>query len=65
MTNLLTQAWLEYVAGVAVLVTGWAGAQALKALRRRRRRRPPAELPQVSTQGAELPQVPAPDRASE
>ncbi|MEW1753475.1 hypothetical protein [Streptomyces angustmyceticus] len=55
MTDVLTQAWPEYVAGVAVLVTGWAGAQALKALRRRRRRRPPAELPQV----------PSPDGANE
>ncbi|MFJ9473080.1 hypothetical protein [Streptomyces caniferus] len=54
MTDVLTQAWPEYVAGVAVLVTGWAGAQALKAVRRRRRR-PPAELPQV----------PSPDGANE
>ncbi|MCL7496038.1 hypothetical protein M8I34_32235 [Streptomyces sp. MCA2] len=65
MTNLLTQAWPEYVAGVAVLVTGWAGAQALKALRRRRRRRPPAELPQIPVQDAEMPQVSSPDRAGE
>ncbi|WP_411138019.1 hypothetical protein [Streptomyces sp. C10] len=65
MTNLLTQAWPQYVAGVAVLATGWGGAQALKALARRRRRRPPAELPQVPAHDAELPQVPSPDRAGE
>ncbi|WP_328743623.1 hypothetical protein OG436_39550 (plasmid) [Streptomyces caniferus] len=65
MTDVLTQAWPEYVAGVAVLVTGWAGAQALKALRRRRRRQLPAELPQIPVQDGGLPQVPSPDRASE
>ncbi|MGA4953772.1 hypothetical protein [Streptomyces lydicamycinicus] len=58
MTNLLN----EYVAGVAVLVTGWAGAQALKTLRRRRPPRPPAALPQIPVQDDG---PPAPDGASE
>ncbi|MFI1502587.1 hypothetical protein [Streptomyces platensis] len=63
MTNVLTQAWPEYVAGLAVVVTSWAGAQILKAVRRRRR--PPAEAPQVPAQAAEEPQVSAEGRASE
>ncbi|WP_129292079.1 hypothetical protein [Streptomyces lydicus] len=65
MTNVLTQAWPAYVAGLAVAVTSWSGAQIHKTLRRRRRRRPPAEAPQIPAQAAEEAQVPAEDRASE
>ncbi|MCX4640408.1 hypothetical protein HEP86_00290 [Streptomyces sp. RPA4-5] len=53
MTDLLEQAWPEYVAGLGVAVTIWIVAQAATVVRRRRRRRPAAELPQVPDQGSE------------